>query len=116
MRPGIVPITSPGESFEVEEVSVKRTVTALAVITALAVGVTAQASASTQRVGGCPASSSGYTLWDVSTQPYQADNAVDAKGNGDGSVCAKPVDSKTFQDGGQTYPVYSFIDNITGSG
>ena len=56
-----------------------------------------------------------FTSWDVSTQPYQVDNQVDAEGNGDGFVCAKPLDSKTFQVAGQTYQIYNFIDNVAGT-
>ena len=57
-----------------------------------------------------------FTSWPVSTQPYQVDNQVDAEGNGDGLVCVKPLDSKTFQVGGQTFQIYNFIDNVAGTG
>ena len=73
--------------------------------------VTAQAPAAPSH-RGCPPS---FTSWDVSTQPYQVDNQVDAEGNGDGFVCAKPLDSKTFQVAGQTYQIYNFIDNVAGT-
>jgi hypothetical protein len=48
--------------------------------------------------------------------PYQADNQVDAEGNGDAVVCAKPLDSKTFELDGQTFQIYQFIDNVAGTG
>jgi hypothetical protein len=90
----------------------RRCVGALTATVAFAVGVTAQAPAAPAH-RGCPPS---FTFWDVSTQPYQVDNQVDAEGNGDGLVCAKPLDAKTFQVGGQTYQIYSFIDNVAGKG
>jgi hypothetical protein len=67
-------------------------------------------SGATPTGGSCPVSTSGFVVWDVNTEPYQVDNAVDA--NGDGIVCAKPVDSLTFVSGGQTYQVYNFIDDV----
>ena len=90
----------------------KKSVGTLAATVALATGVTAQAPAAPSH-RGCPPS---FTSWPVSTEPYQADNQVDAEGNGDGLVCAKPLDSKTFQVGGQTYQIYNFIDNVAGTG
>ena len=65
------------------------------------------ASAATQS-GGCPAAPSGFRLWPVSTEPYQADNASDS--NGDGSVCARPT-KYTFEEGGVVYTIYLFLDN-----
>lgn len=62
--------------------------------------------------GNCPPSASGFIVWDISTQPYQVDNAIDAAGNGNGQVCAKRVDSLTFVVGGQSYPVYNFIEDV----
>jgi hypothetical protein len=70
-------------------------------------GLAGQASA-TSPYTGCPPS---YQVWDVSTEPYQADNFVDQKGNNDGIVCAKQVDNKTFELNGVTYPLYNFIGN-----
>jgi hypothetical protein len=58
--------------------------------------------------GACPAPASSFRSWDVTTEPYQADDAADF--NGDGSVCARPT-KDTFQDGGHTYTVYLFIDD-----
>jgi hypothetical protein len=60
--------------------------------------------------GACPDSSSSFIRWDVSTQPYQADNASDS--NGDGWVCARAT-KDTFVENGQTYVVYLFIDDNT---
>jgi hypothetical protein len=80
-----------------------------AVVGALA---TANTIAATPIGGNCPTSESGFIVWDVSTQPYQVDNAVDVNGNDNGQVCAKRVDSLTFVSGGQTYPVYNFIDDV----
>ena len=62
--------------------------------------------------GNCPPSVSGYIVWDVSTEPYQVDNALDVNGNANGRVCAKPVDGQTFVFGGQTYQVYNFFDDV----
>lgn len=90
----------------------KKFVGALAGTVALAAGVTAQAPAAPPHTG-CPPS---YMSWDVSTEPYQVDNQVDAMGNGDGVVCAKPHDSKTFEVGGQTFPIYNFKDNTSAAG
>jgi hypothetical protein len=67
--------------------------------------------AATPPYAGCPPPDSGFSVWYTSTQPYQGDNYVDMKGNYDGVVCAKPVDSKTFEYNGQTYPIENFIDN-----
>jgi hypothetical protein len=68
-------------------------------------------SASANQTGRtCPPTSSGYIVWDVTTEPYQADNAVDVNGNG--TVCAHPVDAQTFVNNGQTYQIYNFIDDL----
>jgi hypothetical protein len=58
----------------------------------------------------CPPEQSGFITWDVSTQPYQFDNAVDEKGNGDGLVCAKPGGVYILNDG-TPFQLYNFIDN-----
>jgi hypothetical protein len=71
-------------------------------------GTQAGTAAAATTTGGCPASPSGFQLWPVSTEPYQADNAADF--NEDGSVCARPT-KDTFEEGGVTYTVYLFIDN-----
>ena len=73
----------------------------------LIAGLAGQASAKSPFTG-CPPS---YQVWDVSTQPYQADNLVDQKGNNDGTACAKQIDDKTFELNGAMFPLYNFIDN-----
>jgi hypothetical protein len=62
--------------------------------------------------GNCPPSESGFIVWDVSTEPYQQDNRVDVNGNGNGQVCAIPVDHQTFVFGGQTYQIYNFHEDV----
>jgi hypothetical protein len=57
----------------------------------------------------CPPDVSGYISWEVTTQPYQADNRVDRNGNG--LVCARPT-NKTFEKDGVTYTLYNFIDDV----
>ena len=66
-----------------------RFVGTLAATVALAAGVTAEAPAAPSHKDA-----PSFTSWDVSTQPYQVDNQVDAEGNGDGFVCAKPLDRR----------------------
>ncbi len=67
--------------------------------------------ASARSAGGhCPPPQSGYVVWDVSTEPYQADNNVDEQGNKNGFACAKPS-SKTFELDGVVYVIYNFIDD-----
>ncbi len=84
-----------------------RFVTGLTALTILAAVIPAAASASGQ---SCPPGNSGYVLWDINTQPYQADNAVDERGNGDGWVCATPKKVVVEADG-NPLQVYNFIDN-----
>lgn len=56
---------------------------------------------------GCPR---GYDLWDVTTEPYQADNQSDE--NGDGWVCARAMGNQTFTDeNGDEHQIYLFRDN-----
>jgi hypothetical protein len=59
---------------------------------------------------GCPPS---YIVWTVgitgSNPPYHAPSLVDK--NGDNTVCAFPIDDKTFQFDSTTYQIYNFIDN-----
>lgn len=74
--------------------------------------VAANTVAATPKGGNCPVGTSGFIVWDVSTQPYQVDDAIDANGNNNGLVCAKAVDSLTFVIEGQTYPVYNFIEDV----
>ena len=84
-----------------------RFATGLTALTILAAAIPAAASAS---VSSCPPGNSGYVLWDVSTQPYQADNAVDEQGNADGWVCAAPKKVIVDPDG-NPFQIYNFIDN-----
>ena len=57
----------------------------------------------------CPGGASGFISWATSNEHYQADNRVDLNGNG--VVCAKPS-NKTFTEGGVTYTIYNFIDDV----
>jgi hypothetical protein len=79
---------------------------AAAVLLSLATPAQANAAADT----GCPTGNSGYMLWDVSTEPYGADNIVDEQGNGDGFACARPGKVVTDEDG-NPFQLYNFIDN-----
>jgi hypothetical protein len=60
--------------------------------------------------GHCPPPVSGYIYWDVTTEPYQADNNVDEQGNNNGVACALPT-KKTFELDGVVYTIYNFIDD-----
>jgi len=79
-------------------------------LTATALLVSASPATAASSGGHCPPAVSGYQIWDVNTQPYQADNRVDEKGNNNGFVCAKPekigVDAS-----GQPLQLYNFIDD-----
>jgi hypothetical protein len=86
---------------------VKRAALSLIAGGILIAGLAGQASGKSPFTG-CPPS---YQVWDISTQPYQADNLVDQKGNNDGTVCAKQIDDKTFALNGAMFPLYNFIDN-----
>src|SRR3954451_21141789 len=78
----------------------KKFVGTLAATGALAAGATAQApTAPSHR--GCPPS---FTSWDVSTQPYQVDNQVDAEGNGDRFVCAQAAGFEDLPSGRADLP------------
>ena len=57
----------------------------------------------------CPAGASGFVHWDVDTEPYQADNRVDAAGNDNGWVCARALPGTFFD--GQEYQLQNFIDD-----
>lgn len=92
----------------------KRTI-AIGLITAGASAAGIVPAAATSPHTGCPPPSSGYVVWNVDQVPYQVDNLVDNKGNGNGTVCAKPVDGQTFVLDGQTYQVYNFIDDVVAS-
>lgn len=52
----------------------------------------------------------GYEIWDVSTEPYEVDNEVDENGNG--QVCALPLDETFEDDNGETHQIYDFIDDV----
>ena len=84
-----------------------RFVTGLITLTMLVAAIPAAASASGQ---SCPPGNSGYVLWDVDAQPYQADNVVDQQGNRDGWVCATPK-KVTLDADGIPHQIYNFIDN-----
>jgi hypothetical protein len=60
--------------------------------------------------GHCPPPQSGYLVWDVTTEPYQADNNVDEQGNNNGVACARPT-TKTVEIDGVVYRIYNFIDD-----
>lgn len=79
-------------------------------LTTMAVlGVPAQTALADPPSNGCP---SGWQLWDVSTEPYQADNRTDQEGNNDGWVCAKARGNQTATPpGGQEIQIYNFSDN-----
>jgi hypothetical protein len=64
---------------------------------------------------GCPPGNSGYVLWDVTTEPYHADNAVDEQGNNDGWACALPRKVVMDEDG-NPFQLYNFIDNRAAAG
>lgn len=72
--------------------------------------LTVPAQASVSAGAGCPPGHSGYVLWDVGTEPYRVDNAVDEKGNGDGWACARPGKVVTDENG-NPFQLYNFIDN-----
>lgn len=76
---------------------------------ALLVGLPVAAHASPQGAG-CPGGNSGFSLWDTSAEPYQVDNRVDAAGNQDDLVCAKPI-YVTTDGSGQPFQIYNFLDN-----
>ena len=58
----------------------------------------------------CPPANGRNILWDVNTEPYQADNFVDEHGNNDGLVCARPTRVVIDEDG-NPFQYYNFIDN-----
>ena len=86
------------------------TITGLTAVAAglLSLATPAQASPTADRA--CPPGNSGYILWDVSTEPYGADNIVDEQGNGDDFACARPGKVVTDEDG-NPFQLYNFIDN-----
>jgi len=58
----------------------------------------------------CPGGTSGFVLWDVSTEPYGADNLVDERGNNVGRACARAIYVVT-DDEGDPFQIYNFLDN-----
>ena len=62
----------------------------------------------------CPGDSD-YVLWDVATEPYAADNAVDEHGNADGWVRATPK-KVVLDESGNPFQIYNFIDNRVAAG
>ena len=88
----------------------RRTIAVFLVAAGLSITVASVAAASPPATHvGCPPPASGFLVWDVSTEPYQVDNQVDAAGNRNGSVCAKPIDDQTFGDG---FQIYVFMDDV----
>ena len=83
-------------------------ITGLAAAALLCLATPAQASESAGT--GCPPGNSGFLLWDVSTEPYHVDNAVDEQGNNDGWACARPGEVVTDENG-DPFQLYNFIDN-----
>ncbi len=60
----------------------------------------------------CPPPKSGFVLWDVDTEPYEADNYFDeVLGNGDGWVCARPT-YVVLDENDEPFQIYNFIDNM----
>ena len=82
-------------------------ITCLAATTFICVVAPATASAAGS---SCPPGHSGFLLWDVNTEPYGTDNAVDEHGNADGLVCALPM-KVVLDENGNPFQLYNFIDN-----
>ena len=74
------------------------------------IALSAAAPTATADNGACPKSPSNYVAWATSAVPYEADDLSDL--DSDGLVCAKPLRGQTFTDGGVTYQVYVFIDDL----
>lgn len=53
----------------------------------------------------------GFVLWDVETEPYQADRAVDEAGNANGYVCARRLGAGLSRQYGIDLPIYLFTDD-----
>jgi hypothetical protein len=77
------------------------------ILTALSFALPA-ASAQADR-SPCPGGASGFVHWNIDTEPYQADNFVDAAGNDNGWVCARALPGTFFN--GQEYQLQNFIDD-----
>jgi hypothetical protein len=93
-----------------QESKMHATRTGLAAVAAVLLSLAAPAQVSAAADSLCPPGNSGYILWDVSTEPYRADNIVDEQGNDDGFACARPGKVVTDEDG-NPFQFYNFIDN-----
>jgi len=92
-----------------------RAIAGLATVAAAAglCGLASPSHASPDSSDACPPGNRGFVLWDVSTEPYGVDNAVDVKGNNDGWACARPIYIVTDENG-DPFQIYNFIDNHFG--
>jgi hypothetical protein len=93
----------------IERLQMKRIVICAAalVIGSMAFGGPARADSAG---GHCPPPNSGFIVWDVNTEPYQADNRVDEQGNNNGIVCARPL-KIIIDENGNPFQIYNFIDD-----
>jgi hypothetical protein len=89
-------------------VEMKKLITALASVGIACLAFAASPAAASG--SSCPPGNCEYVLWDVDTEPYQADNEVDEQGNADGWACAKPT-KVVLDENGNPFQIYSFIDN-----
>lgn len=96
----------------------RRTIATCLVVAGLSIPVASVAEASPPASHvGCPPVESGFQVWDVGTLPYQVDNLVDAGGNGNGWVCARPIDDQTFVGpDGVEHRIYLFMDDVIPAG
>lgn len=98
--------------------STTRRSSALALLTLACLAITpatASYAVATPVDTGCPASSEVLTLDELAAQgPYRLPFAIDATGNGDGVVCAMPVNTRAAEQLCPDCPVpvlYRFRDN-----
>ena len=86
----------------------RATITALVMPLFMVAGVSEASAAAPD--DGC---ARGFVVWDVETEPYQADNAVDQAGNNDGDVCARALGQGAATSLGLPvdFVVYQFADN-----
>lgn len=81
----------------------------IAITAALAVvGTAPAASAAAFAPGSCPA---GFQVWNVTAEPYRADNLADEDGNNNGWVCARAI-GMPHPSGNQ---IYIFSDDSKGN-
>jgi hypothetical protein len=94
-----------------KEQSMKITVMSAAALVIGSVALAVPAGAASTG-GHCPPPNSGYIVWDVNAEPYQADNRADTfgGGNGNGIVCAKPM-KVVIDENGNPFQIYNFIDD-----